>query len=42
MDVRGDLAELMSVDRHHLSPEGYRVLAGWIRADGGEVGERLR
>jgi lysophospholipase L1-like esterase len=41
-DANGDLLETMSVDRFHLNDAGYRVLAKWIREDGGPVGELLR
>ena len=37
----GTLAEELSADRLHLGPEGYRVVAGWIRERGGAVGRRL-
>lgn len=37
----GRLADELSADRLHLGPEGYRVLAGWIRERGGEVGRKL-
>jgi lysophospholipase L1-like esterase len=41
-DEKGDLPESLSVDRFHLNPEGYRVLAKWLKEDGGAVGEMLR
>lgn len=37
----GGLALELSTDDLHLSPEGYRVLAGWLRAEGGAVGALL-
>jgi lysophospholipase L1-like esterase len=40
-DASGSLSEGLSVDDLHLNEEGYRVLAGWIAADGGEVGSLL-
>jgi hypothetical protein len=37
----GTLALALSTDELHLSREGYRVVAGWLLAEGGEVGELL-
>lgn len=41
-DATGSLPEALSADRLHLGDEGYRVLARWLREDGGAACERLR
>jgi hypothetical protein len=37
----GALAREMSVDDMHLDDDGYRTLARWIVAEGGDVGRLL-
>jgi len=37
----GSLSKDHSADRLHLDERGYRVLAGWLLDEGGEVAERL-
>jgi lysophospholipase L1-like esterase len=41
-DSAGSLAAAMSVDRHHLGPPGYEVLARWLIEDGGPAVATLR